>query len=222
MKTLFGAVILAGLVVTSGAGAETCPPTHASVLRPTVVLSTGIAPAIYSNDLDRAHITALAGRDAAHSGRFNTGLTRNRTEVKIVPHLWLVDLGRGRHCVGLGRVEAEWKISSVLVDIASEYRPGGCNYRVILQHEDEHVAFAHQSYRTWTPRIEATLRDAVARVKPSIASGNPRQIAYAVTARLMQALQPAFDGFRAELRSENASIDTPANYRLVNGRCPKW
>ncbi|TAN58829.1 MAG: hypothetical protein EPN20_15910 [Magnetospirillum sp.] len=189
---------------------------------PALTLSTGIATPIYSGERDRAHITALAGREGVGAARFNTGLTRSRAEVRITPQIWEVALGGGRRCIGLGRVEAHWRLDELLVDIASEYPPGGCNYRIIREHEDEHVAFARDAYLTWTPRIEATLRDAVMRVKPIVTTGDAKQVANDITARLMRALQPAIDGFRAELRSRNASIDTTANYRLVNSRCPKW
>lgn len=202
--------------------AESCPPQRAVVPSRSVTLAIGTATPIYSGEYNRVHLTTLAGRDGAGAGRLNTGLTRSLAEVRLTPQVWEINLGGGRHCIGLGRVEAHWTINELLVYIASEYPPGGCNYRAIREHEDEHVAFALAIYKAWTPRVEAALRDAVARIKPEVFTGDTRQVSKDITARLMRGLQPTIDGFRAELGAHNASIDTAQNYRLVNSRCPKW
>ena len=108
------------------------------------------------------------------------------------------------------------------MDIASEYPPGGCNYRIIREHEGLHVAFAHDTFREWAPRIEQALREAAERIAPQVTATDPARVSREIEGRLKAALQPAFDGFRADLSARNAGIDTAENYRKTLALCPRW
>jgi hypothetical protein len=187
-----------------------------------VTFSTWMADPVYSSAEGRARITALSGLPSRDSGMFTTGLTRTATNLDLRVQAWQVDLGGGRRCVGVARVEGVWKITSLTVDIAREYPPGGCQYRVIRAHEDEHVAISREAFRHWTPRAEAALREAAARIRPRVAASGPDTVTAEFKDRLMAAMKPTFDAFTAELKVRNGAIDTPANYRRVNGQCRDW
>jgi hypothetical protein len=206
------------LIAASPAWAEDCPPARAFVPDKVVTLSTGVGDIIYTGERSRAAISALSGK----GGLTTLGLTQNQTEVKIIPQIWSFNLGGGRYCAGLGRVEASWRITKLFVDIASEFPPGGCNYRVIRDHENQHVAFAHATFQDWAPRIKLALQNAAAGIVPRITKADPTQTAKEIEGQLMAALRPAFDGFAADLKARNASIDTMENYRQTATLCPKW
>ena len=219
MRHRLSAVVIAGLAVTSPAWAEDCPPARAFVPDKVATLSIGVGDTIYTGERSRAAITALAGKGG---GLTTLGLTQNSTEVRIIPQIWSFNLGGGRSCAGLGRVEASWRITKLFVDIASEYAPGGCNYRVIRDHESQHVAIAHATFNEWAPRIERALKDEAGRITPRIVKASPGETAKEIEGRLMAALRPAFDGFSADLKARNAAIDTMENYRKTAKLCPKW
>jgi len=202
--------------------AQACPPAGAYVPARAVTFSTWVADPTYSSGENRARITALSGLTRPDSKEFTTGLTRTTTNLELRVQGWQIDLGQGRRCMGLARVEGVWKITEIKVDIAREYPPGGCQYRVIRTHEDEHVAISRDAFRHWTPQAETVLRNAAARMAPRITTLSPDAMTAEFKDQLTAAMKPTFEAFAAELRTRNAAIDTPGNYRRVNGQCPSW
>ncbi|KIL98947.1 hypothetical protein CCC_02397 [Paramagnetospirillum magnetotacticum MS-1] len=210
------------LAFASSAFAQACPPAGAFVPQRIVTFSTWMAEPTYSSEQARARITALSGLTRPDSKDFTTGLTRTSTNLELRVQGWQIDLGQGRRCMGLARVEAVWKITEIKVDIAREYPPGGCQYRVIRTHEDEHVAISRDAFRHWTPQAEIVLRNAAAQIPPRITTSSPDVVTGEFKDRLTAALKPTFEAYANELRLRNAAIDTPGNYRRVNGLCPSW
>jgi hypothetical protein len=215
-------VLLGFSVVLPGAAlAQACPPEGKRVPEKKLYLSVNSVDTIYSSELDRAGLSRLAGGPPIY-GMFYTGLTRWREEAAVISNMWMVDLGEGRRCVGLGRVDAAWRLPEMLVNIASEYPPGGCNYRVVRDHEDQHVAFARQFHREWAPRIEQVLKAEMDRLQPEVTTDDLNTAIRKVNARLAAAMAPTIHAFKTEARAKNSTIDTRANYALVNSRCPSW
>lgn len=215
-------LVLVLMAASSAAFAQACPPAGAFVPTRVVTFSTWMAEPIYSSAEGRARITALSGLTRPDSKDFTTGLTRTSTNLELRVQGWQFDLGQGRRCVGLARVEGVWKITEIKVDIAREYPPGGCQYRVIRTHEDEHVAISRDAFRHWTPQAEAVLRNAATQIPPRITTASADAATAEFKDRLIAAMKPTFEAFANELKLRNAAIDTPGNYRRVNGQCPSW
>lgn len=187
-----------------------------------VTFSTWAAEPTYTSEATRAQITAMSGLSRADSKDFTTGLTRTSANLELRVQGWRVDLGGGRRCVGLARADAIWKITEIRVDIAREYPPGGCQYRVIRDHENEHVAISRDAFRRWTPQAERVLRAAAERIAPRVTASDPDAVTGEFKLALIAALKPTFEAYSRELQARNAAIDTPGNYRRVNGLCPSW
>ncbi|OAN44056.1 hypothetical protein A6A04_09265 [Paramagnetospirillum marisnigri] len=216
-------VLVLALLLASPCAAQTCPPPGVFVPERKVSLSTGMGVPVYSSELSRAQVNALAGRLGQLSGGKVVGLTQSEVEGKVLPQFWTVDLGGGQSCLGLGRVDGFWRLRDLIVHIASEYGPGGCNYAKVRLHEDEHVAIARETFQRWAPRLEDALRREAGGISPMVVPlGQVERRREEITQRLFRSLNPPMDGFRAELRDRNAAIDTAANYRLVMSRCPSW
>lgn len=223
MKPRIGSLLLLVAVLWAvPAAGQTCPPPGVRIPAQVVTLSTRVADPTYTGEENRARITALSGLTRAESKDFTTGLTRTTTNLELVVQGWQVELGQGRRCIGLARAEAAWKITEIKVNIASEYPPGGCQYQVIRTHEDEHVAISHATFSRWTPRVERALRETADRIPPRVTARSADQETALFKETLLAAVKPVFEGFAAELKAANAAIDTPANYRRVNGQCPRW
>lgn len=215
-------ILVAGLLPAAPAAAQTCPPPGVGIPTQVVTLAASIPEPVYTGEESRTRITVLSGLKRPDSADFTTGLTRTTTNLELVVQGWQVELGQGRRCVGLARAQGTWRITEIKVNIASEYPPGGCQHQVIRRHEDEHVAISRDTFRRWTPEAERTLRAAAARIAPRLTTRSADQETSDFKEMLVAALRPVFDAYAAELKTRNAAIDTPANYRIVNGQCPRW
>ncbi|CAA7623488.1 conserved exported hypothetical protein [Candidatus Terasakiella magnetica] len=210
------------ILVGGQALAAQCPPPAMPLSLKVSTLATAMAPPSVENTRSKAEITALSGRSPMAGGPVTLGLTRSTTEVQITPSVWDVDLGDGRHCVGLTRVDATWRIAVLSVDISAEYAPGTCHYRVVREHEEEHVTIARAVFQAWAPRMEAALHQSAERIAPEVSGGGGKAFAKQVIDRIMADLQPMMAAYRADLVSRNAAIDTPASYRATGARCRNW
>jgi hypothetical protein len=214
-------VILVLVLLPAWAAAETCPPPGVDVPEPSVELSTGVADTVWHNDASRRDITDMAG-NAPAEGMYDTGLTRTGTQLRLNPEVWWVELGDGRSCLGLGRVEADWRMEQVEVDIAAEYAPGSCQYRVVHDHESQHVALTRRTFDAHFPRMRARLAEAVRAVRPRIVAGEPEVAGRALSEQLMAVARPVLEAYDRERARVNAAIDTPENYRRTSALCDTW
>ncbi|MBI2236894.1 MAG: hypothetical protein HYU60_08115 [Magnetospirillum sp.] len=210
------------LLATPAVAAERCPPPGMTPPSREVTLTVAAAPVQYRNDRSRAEITVLAGRHDVPLHVSNTGLTRHRTEFRVSPHLWWVELGNGRRCVGVGKVEARWAISETTVDVASEYPPGSCQYRVVREHEEEHVTLTRNAFDRMVPRMKGRLDALVGRLEPFVTDAGSDAAGNQLLQSLMDGVRPILDQ-QERLRHElNMAIDTPESYRRTSARCPDW
>lgn len=216
------AALAALLLVPAVAAAQQCPPQGAPPGGPQLTLDGSMAETVYRNDRSRREISAIAGNPLGSGVGSNTGLTLTRTELAISPRMTFYPVGPGRSCVVLGEVEARWRLTEVVVDIASEYRPGTCQYGVVKEHEDQHVAFNRAAFRDYLPQLRARLYQLTQSFQPFITTKAPDQAGQEVVERLMKGVEPVAEAMRAELKRLNGSIDTPANYRAVSARCREW
>lgn len=207
-------------VVTAPASAATCPPPGIS-REAGVTLTTAIAAPTYHNDLTRARITRQAGHPAGTTAE-NSGLTRSRTAFSIRPRVTGYGVAGGpATCLVLDKVEARWQVTELRVDVASEYRPGTCQHREVLEHENQHVDITRDTFREFVPRMEARLKRAAAEIAPA-RRGDAQQVADRALERLRQAAGEVIAEFQATMRRRHAAIDTPENYRAVSARCDGW
>jgi len=125
----------------------------------------------------------------------------------------------GRYCHWLTRVDAELAMPEMTVYVAANYPIGSCEYSVILEHENTHVRITRGVMAQFTPRFDAELRAAVARINP-VAS--PHADLSDVAGFLDQAIKPFMQQLVGELARANGVIDTPESYRAASARCQHW
>jgi hypothetical protein len=110
------------------------------------------------------------------------------------------------------------------VYISRDYPYGSCQYTAILGHEDTHVTINRRVFKKHLARLRTALRTD----KTLPLQGNPIRVSSMaegeriVSARVQAITQPVVRAMEAELRSENAKIDTPESYRKLSARCPTW
>lgn len=205
---------LLGMVLAAPALAVECPPMPPAE----IAFATPVATPSVHNTRSRAEITALTGA----AGMVNTGLTRTQTRLELGVESRHQPLAGNQWCIGIARIEARWIMEPVIIDVAREYRPGSCEYQVVLAHEYEHVAINTRAFKAHVPRLRHRLDEAVRAMGVRPASSEASREAEALTNQLMAAVKPDLAAFETESRSLNARIDTPENYRMLSSRCKKW
>lgn len=198
---------------------ESCIPSSHKPPPATVTFSSLVGDSVYSPDTS---VKTLAHLTNPKAGSTTLGLTRARTEFRVHAKVWQIDLGGGQRCVGLARAEATWQLFPQKVDIASEYPPGGCNYRIVRDHEDQHVTINREGFQRWSPKAEEAFRQAVLKLKPIKTMADQAVASAAFRIDLERSMVPAFANFVAELAIRHGAIDTPANYRRTQLMCPRW
>ena len=107
------------------------------------------------------------------------------------------------------------------VYIARKYRPGSCNYRSILDHENRHVSVFRDTLVKYAPRVERRLKRVATRLGPIIAR-SVDQTAKILQKKLQRELKPLFREMDREMDFRNAKLDTPQNYQKEQARCSQW
>lgn len=208
---------LACLLMPVAAGAaQQCPPMPAASLD----LRVSQSPPVYRNDRGRAEVARLAGKGMP--GYAQQGLTQTQTEFQAIVLVNVVMVGPNRYCVGLGRVEAEWRLDQLEVDIVREHPPGTCPHAVIRAHEDQHVAIAQRLFARHSGPVRARLTQLVHDMRPQLTALPPAQANRMMRDRLLAGMTATLAAFDSDLAQANAVLDTPQSYRAETAKCPKW
>ena len=130
-------------------------------------------------------------------------------------------IGSNRFCGQLSGVDARLGYDKLKVYIARKYRPGSCNYRSILDHENRHVAVFRSTLFKYAPRIERRLKRLAANLGPVLA-GSADKAAKILQKKMQRELKPLFREMNREMDFRNAKLDTPQNYQKEQARCSQW
>ena len=128
---------------------------------------------------------------------------------------------RGGYCVYLDTVGAEFGWRRMEVYVTSEYRPGSCEYRTVLDHENQHVAINRRTIKEYAPRARAALERILTEQEP-VFTRDPNGAIDVALRKLHQRMDPVLDQFQAAMASSNATIETSSNYDATAALCPSW
>jgi hypothetical protein len=147
------------------------------------------------------------------------GLTVSETGTKTGYTLAKATLSDGTGCVALKSIEAEVADRDVTVLVDRSYRPGRCEYRAILDHEQEHVRINAEALRQTGRLLEDQLEAVADRwggrwLAPDQA---PR-----IEEAIGRAVREATAAARGEAEAGHRRLDTPESYAEVQERCGNW
>ncbi len=212
------ALIIAVAALAAGwsaaARAESCPTPRE--LKEIIVQVDSSAPATdYSHDLDQQAIARLAAQGLGSAGLGRpVGLTQAALRYSVSLEGYEMRRGASR-CFWISKVKAKLSFDHMRVYIASDYPKDSCNYRVIRDHENEHVSLNLKLLPRFRQELERAIHQQVS-----------RQSQYASREEAMDALkdaiQPTLASLEREQKRSNAAIDTEESYRRTNARCPRW
>ncbi|WP_169543332.1 hypothetical protein [Sneathiella aquimaris] len=130
-------------------------------------------------------------------------------------------LADGRYCVRLTQIDFKYGMREAQIFIDRKYKPGSCNFKVILAHEQEHMKINMAVQKNFTKMIDGALRKIADRLRPVI-SGSVQRAADSMENSLYHDLKPVIREFQKQKRKANLKIDTPKSYQQVQSRCAGW
>ena len=207
------------------------PPTHAQSActtfgqSPDVTLRIEPGKITLNNRYSRSQIKTLSGRGPSSvklGSRWQPiGLTLTEQQFSMRVKVDAKRIGSDRFCGQLSRVDARLGYDKLKVYIARKYRPGSCNYRSILDHENRHVSVFRNTLVKYAPRVERRLKRFAASLGPVVAT-SADQAAKILQQKLQRELKPLIREMDREMDFRNAKLDSPQNYRREQARCSQW
>ncbi len=218
-RVLLGLMLLA--VLPDGAAMAQCVPPSAAARNPTVHLDVLEPRLVYRHDLDLRGLASFSDTfETAPAEGAILGLTRRNDQVSLRVRADSVSLPDGRICIWAEDIQAMVGDPEMDVYVAANYQVGTCEYNVVLQHENQHVAINRSVLQAYAPRIGAGLREAVHRLFPMITTH--REDLQRLPDILIDAIRPVWGSMQRELRERNGTIDTPESYRRTATLCTNW
>jgi hypothetical protein len=159
------------------------------------------------------------GKAARRRGWVMRGLTKTNLERQLAIKIKYRKSGRNRICAALSGTTLTIGYKRFRVYIARKHKPGSCEYRTTLDHENNHVRIYQSGLKKYIPQLEQQLRRTAKRLKPFETSGPDRAQSHFI-AQLERGLRPLLDKMNKEMDRANANIDTVRNYKREQALCP--
>ena len=219
------AIILAAVGGMAGApavaaAANTCAPSRKAI---TLDFVTKAQEPIYNNRLTVSGIrNLLATRGQPVSGPHEKalGVTYVETVFSLQGAVNIKPTGRG-FCVYVDRVDVDFGWDRMEVYVASEYKPGSCEYRTVLDHENQHVSINQSVLRETAPRVRATMEGILRDQQPIYIASATGGADRALTA-IQNRMNGVLDNFQQAMSTRNGGIDTASNYSAIGEMCSDW
>lgn len=148
------------------------------------------------------------------------GLTSVRTFAGVEGRTSTVKRGE-RYCSYLTSVGVKFGWEEMTVFIPSEYEAGSCEYRAVIDHENQHVSIIRAALREFAPKARARVEAFLARSAPVAGRGRPPEVEAAL-APIQAQLSALLQEFNALHSARGAQIDTASNYAAVTAMCKNW
>lgn len=212
-------LLCAMLQPTAAQRAGACPSSRT----PIKLNFNTVTPApVHSHGLSLAGIASMvrSGGGQASAGNRTVGLTTLKAMSSLHGASTLVKRGDG-FCVYLTSVQVDFGWEDMQVYVPSDYQRGSCEYRAVLDHENEHVAIIRATLKEFAPRARARIESALAQTKPILVRGRNGSTEQAL-APLQAQLSMLLKDFDALHSARSARIDHPSNYAAVTAMCKNW
>ena len=135
-----------------------------------------------------------------------------------------VEIEDGKMCVSMGTLNIRMEYDPLIVYIDKKYKPSSCEYKVIKNHENYHVAVAQQAMIFFKPDVEKKIQESLRKIKPVIVkSAKERDEALnKQLTQVMNDLKPLVAHINNITAQKNYQIDTPESYAKTKALCKDW
>lgn len=221
MRIILFVVLCLGGAVPVFAQSNLCAPYKNPV---SIKFETRLVPPTYHHDLSVSEVRALYSARGQRISRAHSraiGLTYAEISLGLSASTRSIPRERGGYCVYLEEVKADFGFDRFDVYVGREYRRGTCEYRTILDHENEHVAINNKAVKDYGPRLRRTIEQQLSYLPP-IFTPSVNTGARLAVQKLQERLQPVMAAFKREQSRRNRAIDTEANYGALQELCTGW
>ncbi|NQU61088.1 MAG: hypothetical protein HQ512_08155 [Rhodospirillales bacterium] len=222
--SLFAATWLAAAwlaVGTPAHAAARCPQSDAG---PDISLEVTTGRVVYDNARSRKQLKVLQNNGKISSSRRGwqpIGLTLTELQFRMNISVNTLSQPGGGNCAVISGVKARLGFGKITVYVDKRYRRGSCQYNSVLEHENEHVEIFRETLDQYATLVEDRLIEAAANLKPVFAK-TAQHAAQKLQNTLQSKVEPMFKKMNQAIDRKNDTIDTPANYKREQKRCPKW
>jgi len=218
----FAALFLCAPVLYPSLAAQQTADCPASRTPIKLNFTTMAGPPSYSHAVSLAGIGNLARADGAPAGDRSrpVGLTRLNTLFSLKGGSTLLKRGAA-YCNYLTSVGVEFGWERMEVFVPSEYQQGSCEYRAVIDHENQHVAIYRAALKEFAPRARARVEVVLAKTKPIVSRDQDGSLDVAL-APVKTELSALLREFLAVQAARHQQIDTPSNYAAVTALCKNW
>ena len=129
-----------------------------------------------------------------------------------------------RFCVWAESVDVEFSYTKMDVYVSSQYPESSCPYRVILEHENQHVAINQGVLRKYVNLMKQAIRKdrtIPTKTRP-LSAASFKEGQDIISARIARIIQPLYQHYKREVLGANRKIDTMRNYRRIQAKCKGW
>ncbi|MDA0305334.1 MAG: hypothetical protein O3B76_03485 [Proteobacteria bacterium] len=203
---------------------EAAAPCAKADALPQVSLETRPGRVAYNTSKNRRQLGHLQDRGKTSSSRRGwepIGLTLTELQFSMNISVSTLARKRGGHCATVSSVKASLGYDTITIYVDSRFRPGSCQYRSVLEHENDHLAIFRDALAVYAPRVERRIAEAARSLEPIIAT-TPQKAADRLQVALQRKVEPLFKELNKVLDRKNDSIDTSANYKREQARCSSW
>lgn len=173
----------------------------------------------YNNGHSVLQISTKFGRHRSATSE-TIGLTKSALKTSLNTNIKYLRQNNKRVCAALSDVAFFVGYDLFRVYIARRHKPGSCQYRATLRHENTHVKIQQSALKKYAPRLKRRLRQLADRL-PTYEANSPETALRHFNSSLVRDIQPALNEMNREMDRANAKIDTPTNYRREQALCPK-
>lgn len=196
-----------------------CPPSKTPIK---LNFKTVTSPTRYNHGLTLPGIANMVRSQGGEIGGGSrpVGLTLANTVFGLEGGTSLLKRGDGL-CAYLTSVEIDFGWERMDVYVPSEFPEGSCEYRAVLDHENQHVAIIRSTLAEFAPRARARVEAIVAQAKPftTRTQNGATEAALAPIKTRLSALLREFNELHG---ARSARIDNPSNYAAVTAMCKNW
>lgn len=127
----------------------------------------------------------------------------------------------GGVCVSLAEVKVSYGFEFHEVLVAKEFPVGSCEYQVVLDHEDTHVAFNRQTLKEYSDRVRGEL-EAMLAAAPPVKTTDANAAVQKTLGDIYAKVTPLLQEAQKVQKERNATIDTKFSYGEAFKKCGDW
>ena len=174
----------------------------------------------YDNSRNKSSLTRMSDQHRHSKNVSVNGLTVAQFNSGLEGDFMVVDLQDGTACVLPKKVSAKIGYTQIKVYIASEYRPGSCEYASTIEHENEHVKANINTFNREIQNIKNKTSQFIQQKFPARVKANgSNKIA-------LQIIQKEFvkyiNGMERKRDMIHSKLDSPESYKYSISKCKNW